>query len=67
MLHPERRRENVRQIAYEDGFHDGYAQALSEMPEIVLCKDCMYTRHCINTRDGIDIKGFCKWGVRKER
>ena len=42
MLHPEKRREMIKQIAYEEGFHDGYSQAMSEMPELVRCKDCHY-------------------------
>ena len=42
MIDKERRRESIRQIAYEEGFHDGYAQALSEMPKIIRCKDCKY-------------------------
>lgn len=28
------------QSAYEEGFHAGYDQAMSEMPEIIRCKDC---------------------------
>ena len=30
------------QVQYNQGFHDGYNQAMSEMPEIVRCKDCKY-------------------------
>ena len=40
MLHSEKRREAIKQIAYEEGFHDGYSQAMSEMPEVVRCKYC---------------------------
>ena len=43
MLHPNKRREAIKQIAYEDGFHDGYRQAMSEMPEQVRCEDCEYS------------------------
>lgn len=38
-----------RLTAYNEGFHDGYNQAMSEMPEIVRCKDCKHF-------DGLDCK-----------
>lgn len=70
MIHPERRRESIRQIAYEEGFHDGYAQALSEMPEIVRCKDCAmrctYYNFCLMLRESVKDDFFCGWGKRKE-
>ena len=74
MLHPERRRESIRQIAYEEGFHDGYAQALSEMPKIIRCKDCD-NKECFG-REGSVVCGidgtphrpewFCADGERQE-
>ena len=30
----------IVQMEYEKGFHDGYRQAMREMPEIVRCNDC---------------------------
>ena len=49
MIHPERRQESLKQIAYEEGYHAGYMQAMSEMPEILRCKDCKnyMTIHCV--------------------
>lgn len=35
-----------RLTAYNEGFHDGYNQAMSEMPEIVRCKDCKHVCLC---------------------
>jgi len=32
----------IIQQTYEEGFHDGYRQAMREMPEIVRCKDCKH-------------------------
>ena len=34
--------EKVRQLAYEEGFHAGYDQAMSEMQEIVKCENCKH-------------------------
>ena len=34
--------ETGNQIIYEQGFHDGYGQAMTEMPKIVRCKDCIH-------------------------
>ena len=51
---------------YEEAYRKGYAQAMSEMPEIVRCPDCLYNKNCISTEEGIEQDGFCKWGKRKD-
>lgn len=35
--------ENNLLIQYEEGFHDGYKQAMREIPEIIRCKDCKHS------------------------
>ena len=52
MIHPERRMESIKQIAYEEGFHDGYSQAMSEMPEVIRCNDCIFGLRCLQTVNG---------------
>lgn len=60
MLHPEKRREMIKQIAYEEGFHDGYSQPMSEMSEIVRCKDCKHSGCRTQNVDGSIFRVVCK-------
>ena len=32
--------------------------------KLVFCTECVYRKTCVNTSQGIDKEGFCKWGVR---
>lgn len=39
-------------------------ERLEDQPQIVHCPDCLYNKTCINTTNGIDPYGFCKWGKK---
>ena len=38
--------ETNRLLQYNEGFHDGYNQAMSEVPTVVRCKDCKHVHLC---------------------
>ena len=57
------------QSAYEEGFHDGYDQAMSEMQEIIYCADCPKEEReeCEKQYGKVQNEWNCKFGKRKGR
>lgn len=57
------------QLAYEEGFHDGYRQAMSEMPEIIYCADCPKEdrEECEKQYGRVQNEWNCRFGRRKGR
>lgn len=64
------------QVGFEEGHIDGYNQAMSEMPDIVRCKDCKhFGRYYGESKNGVCNKlniiersedWFCADGEKKE-
>ena len=44
---------------------DKVEQQLAITRKIIFCPECSYKKTCINTSQGIDKEGFCKWGVQE--
>ncbi len=36
-----------------------------DMVEVIRCPKCHYKNNCINTTNGIDPEGYCKWGKKE--
>ena len=72
IIHAEAEEES--QKAYEEGFHDGYKQAMSEIPEIIRCKDCKHGSksgkcmvYCSILHRYIYSDCYCSYGQREEQ